>query len=77
VKTGEFYEGILHSATTDKGLGVVLKMAKKKDPNVEKKQLRPIDTFIIYPPDLVQIYAKEVSFDVAKDRGVYIVIHTN
>jgi len=68
VKTGEYYEGILHSTTTDKGLGAILKMAKKKEISNDKKQERPIDTLIIYPVDLVQLYAKDVTFDNPKDK---------
>lgn len=68
VKSGEIFEGIMHTACTDKGLGVVLKMARKKEPNSEKKS-RPIDTCVIYPSDLVQIYAKDVNFEASKGNN--------
>ena len=31
VKSGEYYEGILHTSCPDKGYGVILKMARKKE----------------------------------------------
>jgi hypothetical protein len=33
VKTGEFYTGLFHTVSTEQGLGLVLKMARKVDPN--------------------------------------------
>ncbi len=68
MKTGEYYEGILHTATTDKGLGVVLKMARKKD-SEKKIASRPMGAFVIYPADLVQVYAKDVDFNIKQERG--------
>lgn len=74
VKTGDVFEGLLHTVCTEKGLGVVLKMARKKDPTLNPKEkivhtTRPIEVLIIHPNDLVQIHAKDVSFEVRSERG--------
>lgn len=69
VKNGEIFEGILHSVGTENGISTVLKMVRKKDPSNEKKifTTRPIQTFIIHSNDLVQIFAKDVNFEI-RDR---------
>jgi small nuclear ribonucleoprotein (snRNP)-like protein len=74
VRTGEMYEGILHAVSTDKGLGCVIKMAHKKDLKDKKELSKPIPTFIVLPQDLVQIYAKEVSFDNFRERGILLLL---
>jgi hypothetical protein len=61
VKSGIVYEGIFHTACPDKGFGVVLKMAKRKDASVIT---HPTPTLIIPPKDFVQLIAKDVTFDV-------------
>lgn len=67
VKNGERYEGVLHTVTTTEGLGVVLKMARKKTQKVEEViTTKPIETLLILPTDFVQIAAKDVSFDLNK-----------
>lgn len=71
VKSGDIFEGVLHTANTEKGIGIILKMARKKDPKADKKEVsvtRPIPSFIIYPSDFVQLYAKDVSFEVRSER---------
>ena len=71
VRTGEIYEGILHGVSTEKGLGCVIKMASKRDKE-KKETSKPIPTFIVLPQDLVQIYAKEVSFENFRERGTIL-----
>lgn len=60
VKNGAIYEGIFHTANTDKGMGIILKMAKKKDAAITTP---PIHTLVIQPKDFVQLIAKDVTFD--------------
>jgi len=79
VRSGEVYEGIFHSSnvggipgSSEKNFGVVLKMARKKDPqetaNSKKQSKRPLDTLIINPIDFVQLFAKEVGVDIRNER---------
>lgn len=66
MKSGEVYEGVFHTINCERGLSVILKMARKKNPNFNPEDVvtsRPMETFIVHSPDLVQIYAKDVSFD--------------
>lgn len=65
VKNGDYYEGILHTVSTDNAMGVVLRMARKKQSKGVTTE-RPYDTFVIYPSDLVQIYAKDVTVETRK-----------
>eukprot|EP01114_Cavostelium_apophysatum_P016933 TRINITY_DN4916_c1_g1_i1.p1 TRINITY_DN4916_c1_g1~~TRINITY_DN4916_c1_g1_i1.p1 ORF type:complete len:750 (-),score=197.97 TRINITY_DN4916_c1_g1_i1:36-2285(-) len=68
VKSGERFEGVFYTATTEKGLGILLKMARRKDKDAAKDKSRPIENFIIYPADFVQLYAKEVPLDIRNER---------
>jgi hypothetical protein len=71
VKSGEVYEGIFHTACTEKGFGVVLKMARKKDslqtPTPTVFTTTPVNTLIVQPKDFVQLIAKDVTFDDSSD----------
>eukprot|EP01117_Protostelium_nocturnum_P007993 TRINITY_DN2848_c0_g1_i3.p1 TRINITY_DN2848_c0_g1~~TRINITY_DN2848_c0_g1_i3.p1 ORF type:complete len:786 (-),score=346.74 TRINITY_DN2848_c0_g1_i3:166-2523(-) len=63
-KSDGIYEGILHTATTDRGMGVALKFAKKKEKDgTVKSDVRPIENFVIYPNEFVQLIAKDVAID--------------
>jgi hypothetical protein len=62
VKSGATYEGIFHTAQADKGFGVVLMMARKKEPGSTVLGL-PSSTIIIQGKDFVQMSAKDVAFD--------------
>lgn len=74
VRSGELFEGILHTVSTEKGsgIGVVLRMARKKEVAVKGKAVthttRPVDTLVIHPADFGQLYAKDVSFDIRSER---------
>lgn len=70
VKSGEVFEGYFHTATTERGYGVVLKFAHKKEASGETAtSKRPTETFIIYPQDFVQLTAKEVTFEAHTTKG--------
>lgn len=62
VKSGAIFEGIFHTANTEKGFGVVLKMAKKKEAGSNTFST-PTPTLIIQPKDFVQLVAKEIAFN--------------
>lgn len=66
VKNGAIYEGIFHTATTEKGFGAVLKMARKREVGSNTLGV-PVATVIIQPKDFVQLIAKEVAFDDSSD----------
>lgn len=77
VKSGASYEGIFHTATTEKGFGVVLKMARKKEAGSAILSA-PVATIIIQPKDFVQLTAKEVSFDSSdapSDDGINTILY--
>jgi len=71
VKSGEFYEGILHTACPDKGFPVILKMARKKDNSSNKTFAKPIENFVINSSDFVQLYAKDVSISLEHSRSEF------
>jgi len=80
VKNGDIYEGIFHAANVggvpgvqEKNFGIVLKMARKKEQKQDGKKAfsRPIDTFVVFPSDFVQLYAKDVGFDINSERDAF------
>jgi hypothetical protein len=61
VKDGTIFEGLFHTANTEKGYGVVLRLARKKDPTATSLP-QPIETLVINSSDFVQMIAKDVNF---------------
>ncbi len=65
VKDGSFYEGILHAVNSDKGFGVILQMARKKEKTNGEPELiltMPKEKMVISPQDFVHMFAQEVTF---------------
>eukprot|EP01102_Stenamoeba_stenopodia_P008534 TRINITY_DN245_c0_g1_i3.p1 TRINITY_DN245_c0_g1~~TRINITY_DN245_c0_g1_i3.p1 ORF type:complete len:236 (+),score=70.91 TRINITY_DN245_c0_g1_i3:225-932(+) len=60
VKDGSIFEGVFHAVKTD-SYGVVLKLARKKDPNAVTLP-SPIETLLIPGSELVQVIAKDINF---------------
>jgi len=60
VKDGSIFEGVFHAVKPD-GYGVVLKLARKRDPNVTTLP-SPIETLLIPASELVQVIAKDINF---------------
>ncbi|KAL8172447.1 hypothetical protein V2J09_024251, partial [Rumex salicifolius] len=63
IKDGSVYSGIFHTASVDKGYGVVLKKARmiKKGTHASNELNRSlIDTLVVLPENLVQVLAKSV-----------------
>lgn len=63
IKDGSVYSGIFHTASVDKGYGVILKKARmiKKGTHASNGLNRSlIDTLVVLPENLVQVLAKSV-----------------
>jgi len=87
VKSGEYYEGILH--TVSSGTHIVLKMARKKSNNNNNNNnndnnnnnnnningninlTKPFETMVIYSADFVQIFASNVNIESLKATGEF------
>ncbi|ELR17179.1 LsmAD domain containing protein [Acanthamoeba castellanii str. Neff] len=63
LKDGTVYEGLFHNPIFDRGFGVVLHMARKKESG-DSGVIRtpPIDVVTVQPQDLVMLDAPEVAF---------------
>jgi len=64
LKDGTIYEGLFHNPVFDRGFGVVLKMARKKENGQPESLITtpPINQIIVSPQELVMIEAPEVAF---------------
>ena len=60
MKDGSIFEGVFH-AVKPEGYGVVLKLARKKDPTAVTLP-SPIETLLIPASELVQVIARDINF---------------
>lgn len=76
LKNGTIYEGIFHTASTEKEFNIVLKWARKKTTSLNTAN-PPIETFIISSKDFSFINAQEISFTSEKELDKTFVTDSN